>query len=258
MKSARPVVVGVGVAALLIAAAVTWTTRGLPNAKQSHAAGSSSEQPVSLGSDKAPVARAPIASRSSGSASSASPRIGDALSGAKTEADVAWLVRNGYPSTEAARDALLRRGARGPLEQAELLDPTAILDAEQLALLDSSRRTEAMEFLAASAQSGSIYALETIARIHEDGVDGISDPVRASAYRKAAELRGSWPAGLVNGRSKLTPQQEMYATLMAHQVIANIEVDRQKNGLPPLGIDSRPGLNDLISEIAKSGAPAAR
>lgn len=155
---------------------------------------------------------------------------------------------NGYPSTEAARDALLRRGARGPLDRNELLDPAAILDAEQLALLDPARRREAMEFLAASTQSGSIYALETIARIHGEGVNGVADPVRASVYRKAAAMRGSRPAGLANGRSQLTPQQEMYTTLIAHQVIASIERDRQKNGLAPLGLD------DLMTDIGTGAA----
>ncbi|QHB73603.1 hypothetical protein [Stenotrophomonas sp. 364] len=209
--------------------------------------------------DGGPAAAAPVERRSSSPVSRASPRIGDALSGAKTDADVAWLVRNGYPSTEAAGDALLRRGARGPFDRNELLDAAAILDAEQLALLDSARRRDAMEFLAASAQSGFIYALETIARTHGEGVNGVADPVRASAYRKADEMRGSWPAGLANGRSQLTPQKEMYATLIAHQVIANIERDRQKYGLPPLDIDTRPGLDDLMTDIgtgAAAGVPA--
>lgn len=244
-KSIAPVVAALSIGALVVCIAAGGLTGNDSPASAQGAEKSSIAGEVEGG----PAGGATVERLSPGHVSSASPRIGDAFSGAKTDADVAWLVRNGYPSTEAVRDALLRRGARGVLDRSELLDPAAILDAEQLALLDPVRRREAMDFLADSAQSGSIYALETIARIHDAGVNGVSDPVRASAYRKAAEMRGSWPAGLANGRFQLTPQQEMYATLMAHQVIANIELDRQKTGLPPIGIDTRPGLDDLITDI---------
>lgn len=238
-----------------MALAAWGISRGMQGDHASPAVGQHTEVPASgstQGNDASPV-DASIQRRPS-AASSSSPQVGDALSAVRTEAELAWLVRNGYPSAEGLRDARLRQGARGPFNQKELLDPAAILDAEQLARIDPSRRSEALDFLATSAQSGSIYALETIARIYDEGVNGTSDPIRAAAYRGAAEIRGSWPAGLVNGRSQLTPQQDMYATLMAHQIIANIERSRQANDLPSLGIDTRPGLDELITEIGKRGA----
>lgn len=240
----------------IVALAALGVGREMQSKAVSAATGHGPEASVlGLNKDKDPsAAGAQVQPHLSAKTSPSSPRIGDPLSGAKTEADVAWLVRNGYPSSETVQDALLRRGTRGPFNQTELQDPAAILDAEQLALLDSSRRSEALDFLAASAQSGSIYALETLARIYDEGANGISDPVRGSAYRKAAEIRGSWPAGLVNGRSQLTPQQDMYATLMAHQIISNIDRNRLASGLPALGVDTRPGLDELITEIGKSSS----
>ncbi|WP_406233477.1 hypothetical protein ACI703_19170 [Isoptericola jiangsuensis] len=255
MKSSKPLaftLAGLSIVAL----AALGVSREMQGKAVSPATGRAPEaSALGLKQDKdTSAAGAPMQPRLPAKASPSSPRPGDPLSGAKTEADVAWLQRNGYPSAEAVQDALLRRGTRGPFNQKELQDPAAILDAEQLALLDPSRRSEALDFLAASAQSGSIYALETLARIYDEGANGISDPVRGSAYRKAAEIRGSWPAGLVNGRSQLTPQQDMYATLMAHQVISNIDRNRLASGLPALGVDTRPGLDELITEIGKGGS----
>lgn len=256
MLSARSI--ALALAGLAITAVVAWTAdrerqngatgRPTPSSMASPGPGASAREPAPIAAGQRPAARAVF---------SASPRVGDPLSGARTDAEVAWLARNGYPSTEAARDALLRGGARGGFAPQERLDPAAILDAEQLALRETSRRAEAMDFLAASAQAGSIYALETLARIHDQGVDGIADPRRASAYRKAAELRGSWPSALVGDRTPLTRQQQMQATLMAHQIIANLDRERQANGLPPLGIDTRPGLDELITGIGTRGGGGA-
>ena len=163
-----------------------------------------------------------------------SPKIGDPLSGAKTQADVAWLQRNGYPSAEMAQQVMTQRGAGAQLDQSRLIDPLAILSAEQLALFDPARRQEALDFLARSAQAGSIYALETLSRIYQ-GSD-LFDPIRATAYMKAAEIRGNWAAGLALGKTELSAQQRMYATLMAHQIIQNLQRARDLPGFfgPPI------------------------
>ncbi|WP_411832737.1 hypothetical protein [Pseudoxanthomonas mexicana] len=185
-----------------------------------------------------------------------SPRIGDPLSGARTDAELAWLRRNGYPSNEAAQQAASQRGIGVRLDRSRALDPSTILDAEQLALLEPERRQEALEFLSESARMGSIYALEALSRSYQGG--GSPDPVRAAAYLKASELRGNWPAGAMQGMIELTPQQRMYATLMAHQIIRDMQLARARAGLPPLGIDTRPGLDALIREIQAQAAPGTR
>lgn len=50
----------------------------------------------------------------------------------------------------------------------------------------------------------------------------------------------------------------MYATLMAHQIIRDMQLARARAGLPPLGIDTRPGLDALIREIQAQAAPGTR
>lgn len=154
MKSSKPLaftLAGLSIVAL----AALGVSREMQGKAVSPATGRAPEaSALGLKQDKdTSAAGAPMQPRLPAKASPSSPRPGDPLSGAKTEADVAWLQRNGYPSAEAVQDALLRRGTRGPFNQKELQDPAAILDAEQLALLDPSRRSEALDFLAASAQS---------------------------------------------------------------------------------------------------------
>lgn len=174
---------------------------------------------------------------------------GHSYSGAKTPEDIEWLVRNSYPSDEMIEAALHRRGHGASLQFSGVAKPEEILDAEQIALNDPLRMREALQFLSQNAQAGSIYALEAMSRVYQDSQN--PDPVRALAYMKAAELRGNWAAGVVPFKYTLTSQDEMYATIMAHQVIRNINLSRDRRRLPPLRIDTRPGLEDLVREISE-------
>ena len=166
---------------------------------------------------------------------------------AGTEEDVAWLVRNGYPTRRMTEAAVARGGLGATLRFSGTPDAEAILDAEQIALSDPSRRGEAIQTLSRHAQAGSVYALETLAKVYQDGAS--PDPIRARAFMKAAEMRGNWAAGTAPLQHELSRQQEMYATVMAHQVIRSLSRHRERMRLPPLSIDTRPGLDQLVMEI---------
>jgi len=166
---------------------------------------------------------------------------------AGTDEDVAWMQRNGYPTRAMTEATLAARGQGATLRFSGSPDPEAILEAEQIALNDPSRQKEAIQTLSKHAQSGSVYALETMARIYQDGAR--PDPIRAKAFMKAAEMRGNWAAGLAPLKHQLTTQQELYASVMAHQIIRNLSQQRERMRLPPLTVDTRPGLDQLIMEI---------
>ena len=235
-------IASVAAIALLLAGLIHVTTQRSEVSRESHIAKFDAPTSSTTDVDQAENAGQAIAALQ-GSATSQS------YSGANTPEDIEWLVRNGYPSDEMIELALHGRGQGASLHFTGETQPEAILDAEQLALNDPDRQRDALQFLSQNAQAGSIYALEVMSSIYQDGQN--PDAVRARAYMKAAELRGNWAAGVTPLKYTLTSQDEIYATIMAHQVIRNIALSRERRRLPPLLIDTRPGLENLVREISE-------
>ena len=96
-----------------------------------------------------------------------------------------------------------------------------------------------------AADQGSIYALETFARIFEsENGPGI----QSEAYYRAAVMRGNWGAGL-HSDPRLNARDRYFADVRAFEILQNMNRRRAAAGLPPLGRDVRHGLDDAIELI---------
>lgn len=176
--------------------------------------------------------------------------IGDPLFEPRTEDEVLWLTRNSYPS-QAERDHTLG-GAPNEhaLHAADGVTPTEIVQAEQLAVLFPDKQRAASSFLKEAAIQGSIFALESMARMLSH--PRINNPVQSEAYFRAATLRGDWNIHLRAGKSSLSSENDLLADLLAQQIIENINLQRRNRGLAPLYPDPRPGLDEFLDEIART------
>lgn len=177
--------------------------------------------------------------------------MGDPFLEPRSEAEVAWLRRNAYPNAAAREDAA-RFASEFDFDTRDGIEGIEILAAEQFARQHPDNRRRAIAFLDEAAISGSTYALETLARLSESPVD----PVTSEAYYRASALRGNWNAHM-RVRPDLTPDQDMLANLLAHQVVDNLQAQRRQRGLPDLRVDHRPGLAELLREIKAAEKQAA-
>ncbi|MDH5832182.1 hypothetical protein QFW80_16815 [Luteimonas sp. M1R5S18] len=177
--------------------------------------------------------------------------MGDPFLEPRSEAEVEWLRRNRYPSAAARSDAAQFMASELDFDHRDGIEAIEIVAAEQYARQHPDNRERAVEFLNEAAISGSTYALETLGRLH-----GSADPVTSEAYFRAAAHRGDWNAHL-RVKPPLTSEQEMLASLLAHQVIENLELQRRRRGLPALGNDQRPGLDQFLRQIKEAERAAA-
>lgn len=174
----------------------------------------------------------------------------DYFYGSTTPEERQWLRRNGYPDGELLRQLMTSNPASAPIDKDRLADPAMAVIAEQVALRDPARRAEAMNFLSRAAEAGSLYALTALARAYADGPQ--PDPVRAAAFQKAAELRGDWTMGLAQlQKRELSANEKLYALLMGHLIIENIDRNRAGRGLSPLPRQARPGLPKLLEDLGR-------
>ena len=183
-----------------------------------------------------------VAGRSAAATPRSPMRIGDPLQQPKTEAEVAWLVRHAYPTQDEMNEAGSGFPAATEFDARDGITPREIVRAELYALMRPADAKRAEAFLGEAAADGSIHALEALGRVYSAGPR--RDPVKSEAYYRASMLRGNWPVAM-----RLAPplprQDDLVAELMAHQVISNLNRMRAARGLPPLGYDPRPGLDEF-------------
>jgi hypothetical protein len=177
--------------------------------------------------------------------------MGDPVLAPRSEAEVAWLRRNAYPNAAAREDAA-RRASELDFDARDGIEGIEILAAEQFARQHPDNRERAIGFINEAAASGSIYALEALARLAESP----ADPVTAEAYYRAQALRGDWNAYLRVG-PELTAEQDKLAHLLAHRVLENLQEHRRQRGLPELRVDQRPGLAGFMQQVREAEAAAA-
>ena len=172
-------------------------------------------------------------------------QIGDRLWDPKTREEADWLHRNGYPSWEQAQ---LYNGTGSPQDLPEDLRARSAADvvlAEKVARTNRAYRDQAIAVIQSAADQGSIYALETFARIFEsENGPGI----QSEAYYRAAVMRGNWGAGL-HSDPRLNARDRYFADVRAFEILQNMNRRRAAAGLPPLGRDVRHGLDDAIELI---------
>lgn len=162
-----------------------------------------------------------------------------------TQADADWLNRNFFPSTEDMRGV----GEFSSLSEMTFSGsptPQKLASAETAAMTRPDLVESAQRYLNHAAVSGSLFALEALARIH--GHPSNPNYIASEAYYRAAEMRGNWTLAARDPRA-LPTEQQVVARLMAHQIISNIESERNRRGLPPLRPDYRPGLSQAMSAI---------
>ena len=170
-------------------------------------------------------------------------RMGDPVHSPKTEAEVAWLNRHLFPSADEAQRGAASATMRDPLPRGGPYTPADLIRASALGALDPTRRDEAVAYLSGAAVDGSIYALEELGRFHSIGPK--RDPVTSEAYFRASMLRGNWPVTM-RMRPRLANVQDQMADMLAAQIIVNLNRERRRRNLPPLGYDPRPGLDDTV------------
>lgn len=208
--------------------------------------------------ERAPADNVEIGDTVAGPRAAVPPRsrmqIGDPLQQPKTDAEVAWLVRHAYPTADEVNEG--GRGVPAPTEfdARDGITPREILRAELYALMRPADAERADAFLGEAAADGSIYALEALGRVYSTGAR--RDPVKSEAYYRASMLRGNWPIAM-RLAPKLPRPDDLIADLMAHQIIGNLNRMRAARGLPPLGYDPRPGLDEFSRSIARARALSA-
>lgn len=181
-------------------------------------------------------------------------RIGDPLQQPKTDAEVAWLVRHAYPTQDEMNEAWAGFPAATEFDARDGVTPREILRAELYALTRPADAKRAEAFLGEAAADGSISALEALGRVYSAGAR--RDPVKSEAYYRASMLRGNWPVAM-RLAPRLERQDDLIAELMAHQVIRNLNRMRAARGLPPLGYDPRPGLDEFSRAMGAAGRLSA-
>lgn len=247
--------VGTGVAALAviaILAGVWWHYRPSPTAPRVDAAAAS----VTAFGRVDPASPAVSAgSRASSSLSAAELdrrvedslrlKIGDEGYAPKTPEELAWRLRHCYGSIAQMQMANDRIRARQPLQTGNLCSPVSINHAGYLAMTSADQRDAALAYLEASATAGSMRALEELSGVYGyPGGKGMRDPVMSEAYARVAISRGDWVLAVLNVRQPLNYQESMLSDLYAQRIIQQMNLARQRGGLPPLGYDPQPGLPD--------------
>lgn len=171
---------------------------------------------------------------------------GDSFYDGATADEIAWLNRHGFPSSsDYAKSGILvrREDLRGPMT------PLSLLQAQSLGIASEADRRFAVEYLGDAAVQGNLYALESLAGLFQHAK--VNNVVLAESYFTASEMLGNWTVGLRMRQYNLDSVQQNTASLMAHQIIVNINRQRAGRGLPPLQYDSRPGLDDFLVALRK-------
>jgi hypothetical protein len=174
--------------------------------------------------------------------------MGDPIQAPKSQEELLWLRRNGYPSDEALKDAI----NNGPPSINDLvledgISAWELVRAEQIALLDPQNRKQAISFLQEAANQGSIYALQALGLVYGDPRSG--NVVQSEAYYKAAAMRGDWSAHMRITQVQPSAEQAFISSLMAHQILESMDQSRKAKGLQALGVDPRPDVNDFLVKL---------
>ena len=181
--------------------------------------------------------------------------IGDGMFHPKTDEEVAWLVRNGHPTLEEYQAALSAAPSMANIDASDGITPTEIVHATAVATRVPGEADAAKAFIQEAAIQGSIYALHSMGEVLGD--PSHANGVQSEAYRRAAILRGDWNASLFYGQPMASKRADLLATLMAQQILNNIDATRRSRGWGALDRDPRPGLNDVLKEAATNGGPTA-
>ncbi len=186
--------------------------------------------------------------------------LGDPLNAAGTPEELAWLVRNGFPSAAEREAAMAQAVDPSRINLRDGASSQELLALGELARRDPTSRDQAVTQLNEAAALGSMYALEVLGNLHADPRNG--NPLMSEAYFRAAEFRGNW-AVAIRQRAPLDPGRDILASLMAQQFIENANRLRAQRGLPPLQHDMRPGLAVALQRmrdgvLARSSAPGGQ
>ncbi len=186
--------------------------------------------------------------------SGAQVALGDPFWDPKTQAEADWLSRNGFPSSRQMELGMSPSSLAVDFRTMQGHSPASLVAAQERALVDPTGRADAIAHLVDAARNGSIYALQVPGAVYQIGPQ--ADVVQSEPYFRAAEFRGNWAAALHLRQQPISLQQQWYASLMAHQIIQNINRQRRRGGLSPLRVDERPGLDETV-EIMRHGLDCA-
>lgn len=177
-------------------------------------------------------------------------KIGDDYYAIRTQEELRWYERNGYPSRDTIQAAMSGWAGVADLNASDGISPWEMVRAEQLAVQRPDQSRQAVDFLEQAARQGSLYALEALGRVMS--APPFQNKLQAEAYYKAGELRGNWSAALRITPYELTQQESVLASLQAQQILDNIDHARGTAGLAPLARDVRPGLEQTLDALANS------
>jgi hypothetical protein len=167
--------------------------------------------------------------------------VGDPLYPMADEAAIEWLRRNGYPSMLEFQATNGRRPSLRDVNLQDGISAEELLDLELIAAIDEGERKEAIAQLNKAAAMGSMYALEVLGRVHASR----KNYVWSEAYFRASQIRGNWAIEM-RMKPRLTAGEQIFASIMAQQIIDSANIARQRQGLGPLAHDSRPGAEDAL------------
>lgn len=177
----------------------------------------------------------------------------DVYSLASSHADAIWLRAHGYPSTQQLReyDAL-------PLGDLESRAKAGDLVAKALAgtrLALAHRNPEGVLLLQEAAVEGSIFALGQLASVY--GMRGpLQNPVLSEAYRRLALTRGDHAMAGLRLHAALTPADWARAEGQFLRLAGEYAQARVERNLPPLQMETRPGLDDALTRLGNAEAAA--
>lgn len=165
--------------------------------------------------------------------------VRDQPAGSRSDEDAAWLRSGLYP-TQDEIDASRLEGQ----ELSKYVPQTSLETARaERALYRDESRAEAEGQLLSSAELGSIYALVALAQYYDP-----TSPVLSQAYYRAALMRGDWLVAM-RPKPSLDNIQDALASMTALQILEGMDQRRASRGLPPLGRDMRPGLEQFSAEL---------
>jgi hypothetical protein len=170
--------------------------------------------------------------------------VDDPLYHPKSQAEADWLNRNGYPSKRALDAAMAMPPTRDCLKPDYQVASVRIICAGQLALYSPAEQKNAIAFLEQEAGNGSIFALEELGQINSHPTS--NKPIAAEAYRRAAIMRGNWTLEITGSWIAISDQDGVLASLMAQQILNDLNDYRSNRGLRPLSTDSKPGLKNAL------------
>lgn len=237
-------------AAVVVVAALSFCFRSEPNSTASLSAvgsrGSETSPDAAVSSLPLATAREKLAVVADSAAASRALKMGDGLQTPKSPEQLAWLIRNGFPSEQQREYANSVRASLSQLDPNVPATAEKIIQAENLALTSPGEREAALAYLRDAAADGSIYALQSLGATSSIGPE--ANRTLAQAYYNAAQARGEWNEAL-RGGGGLSAEQQVVAAFMGQQILANLNRIRAQRNLPPLGFDIRPGLDEALHQM---------